>query len=194
MRKKERIWKRLNPDEENAVDAWLLAMGSTVAAMAASTFLWTWILKERAAVSAGFDGLWLKAVAGSFLAALVPLLVFMYRKADSLFRTAEKRQSGAGLFRTAPVEMSERTLSEDLASKLAQEKAVVPGGHIVTAILRDGQRIPNVFVRNRREILGVYERTELGFSAVDVVDLEVVNKEELPVYAEEKWLRVDGIK
>ena len=100
MRKKEQIWKRLNDDQEKSVDAWLTGVGIFIGAFVTSSFLWALVLKDRIVPNTpGLDPLWLKAVFSSWLVILIPLLVWMYRSADSIFRIANERQTREPAFR-----------------------------------------------------------------------------------------------
>ena len=212
MRKKERIWKRLNCDQEKAADAWLLGMGIFIGLLIASAFFWSLRYASRSAVkSGGLDPLWTKSVAGTWLFLALPFLVLMYRKADRIFKSAAGRRTQAGplrdssrisnaggaerigagpKFRTCFMEKEKRLLPGRLAQKLKNVPTPLPQGHVVTLRLKDGRLVPHVFVLNLSEILGVYGRTEPGFEAADIEDVEPVS--EFPAYEEEKWLRLDG--
>ncbi len=191
MRQKERIWKRLNTDEERAVDAWLAALGYFILLVAGGAVFWTAIFRERLARGGGFDMAWLKAVLATWLLGLVPGLVFMYRQADRIFRAASERQ-GARRYRKTPVPRAARLLDGRLARRLADFKETLPGAYVVTAVLSDGRRVPHVFVRKGGEILGVYDRGELGFRGSDVADVLPMGASDLIPYEEDRWLRVDG--
>ena len=194
MRKKEQIWKRLNDDQEKAVDAWLAGMGIFIGLLIASSFLWSVVLKERilAHPSGSFDPLWVKAVFGSWLFILIPFLILMYRKADQIFKNAVDRQTYVPRFRSAYFEQSKRLLPEAIADKVKAIPPTLRGGHVVTAVLRDGRRIPHVFVVNTQEIIGLYDKTSLDFDAKDVVDIEKIDPSDLPAYDETRWIRLDG--
>jgi hypothetical protein len=190
MRKKEQIWKRLNDDQERAVDIWLLTMGLFIAALVAAALLWSWVFRG-AIGDPGFNGGWAKAVFGSWLVVLLPFLVFMYKQADNLFTTAQARQ-GEPRFRTAFVERERRLLPPSLAGRLKGVKPTLPNGHLVAITLKSGERIPAVFVAQGEEILGIYDRPSFDFSAQDIVDLELSSEKDLALsFQEEKWLRLD---
>lgn len=195
MRKKEQIWKRLNEDQESAVDAWLGAMGLWVLGLVASALFWSFRFKERILIphGTGLDAGWAKAVFASWLVTLIPFLAVMYRKADQLFKTAVIRQTGGSAsYRRVFVEKSSRRLPRILADRLRKIPSTLPKGHVVHARLRDGRRIPHVFVLNAEEILGLYDRTELDFDPRQIVEIEPVPCDELPPYEESRWLRLDG--
>jgi len=192
MRKKERIWKRLNVDQEKAVDAWLTAMGFFIGFLIASCFFWTW--KYRDAIAApGLDGGWIKAVFGTWLAGVMPLLVLLYRKADSIFKNAVARQNAEGpCFRTAFVARDKRLLAEGLQARLRAVPPVLQDGHLVHAHLADGRVIPHVFVLGASEVIGLYDQTVMDFEASQIVNVEPLGPEEIPAYEEALWLRLDG--
>ncbi|MBI3312804.1 MAG: hypothetical protein HYZ83_01025 [Candidatus Omnitrophica bacterium] len=192
MRKKEQIWKRLNWDQERAVNAWLLGMGTFVGLLILSCFFWSLALKGQIHqnVSQGFNSVWAKAVFGSWLLLLMPFLIFMYRKADQIFKDATIRQTQTGpKFRTVFVEKAKRRLPEKVAGKIKNFPSMFHEGYLMNLILKDGRKIPHVFIVNN-EILGVYDRLELGFNAEDVSDIEPLEK--IPNYEESKWLRLDA--
>ncbi len=192
MRKKEQIWKRLNQDEEKAVDAALKGMGVFLGLFVAAAFGWSFFFYPRIMESAGrFDGLWLKAVFGSWLALMLPFLVLLYKKADLIFKAAVARQNAAGpKFRTAFVERSKRLLRRDFVEKLKKSPQTLDKGQIVEVTLTDGRKIPNVFVLNRSEILGLYDYPEFCFDTSQIQNVELMT--DLPVYEENRWLRLDG--
>ncbi len=195
MRKKEQIWKRLNQDQENAVDTWLSAMGIFIGLLLAVAIFWSFRFKSRilADISNGPDPLWLKAVLVSWLVLLIPFLIVMYRRADAIFKTAVARQTGAvPQSRKLFVERSRRVLPAGIREKMERLPATLPKGHVVTLILKDGRRIPHVFVLNSTEILGLYDRADMGFEAQQILDVEPVPSDGLPAYEETKWLRLDG--
>ncbi len=193
MRKKEQIWKRLNDDQEKVVDIWLLGMGIFVGFLVTSLFFWSFIFKDRlAAHAAALDRGWAKAVFASWLLLLIPLLIWMYRMADILFRSAAARQTYEPGYKSIFVETSKRLLPENLSEKLKKEPFTLPKAHVVTLMLKNGAQIPHVFVMNAREILGIYDRETMDFSAGDITDLKVACKDELLPYEETRWLRLDG--
>lgn len=191
MRKKEQIWKRLNRDQERSVDAWLASMGSFIGLFIASSLAWSYFYRQRIP-EPGFDLKWAKAVFGTWLALTVPFLILMYRRADEIFKTAVSRQTGKPVHSGIFIEKSKRLLPAEMAEKIAKTRPVLANGHLITAVLKDGSRVPNLFVVNEREILGVYDRSALGFQPQDVVDVEVMEPEHLPAYVESRWLRLDG--
>ena len=191
MRKKEQIWKRLNDDQEKAVDAWLGGMSLFIGSLILSCLFWTVRYKQQVMESPALDEMWAKSVFGTWLVLLLPFLVMMYRQADRLFKTAEERQLYTPRFKIQSVDEAKRQLSESLKKKIKAIQPALPGGHIVTAILSNGKKIPHVFIYQGREVLGVYDR-ELDFSLADIIDFEPIPLDNLPAYEETKWLRLDG--
>ena len=194
MRKKEQIWKRLNQDEERAADAWLAAMALFIGLLIVSSLGWSFVYRRSLGTfsTRGLNSDWAKAVFGTWIFLLLPFLVWMYRKADQIFKAAVIRQKVTGpVFRTLFVEKSKRLLPEKIAKTIQAVPPMLPKGHVVTLRLKDGTQVPHVFVLNSCEILGVYDRQEWGFEARDVVAVEVAG-ETLPAYEESKWLRLDG--
>jgi hypothetical protein len=195
MRKKEQIWKRLNQDQEKAAEAWLQAMGMFIGLLIISGLGWCLyyrpLLTDRTA--GGLNHEWAKAVFGTWLFLLLPFLIWMYKKTDEIFKSAVARQmQSKPKFKTDFIPKASRLLSATIAAKIRSMKTTLAGGHVVTLTLQDGTKISDVFVLNSSEILGVYNRSELGFEASDIVDVELIPAEKLPPYDESKWLRLDG--
>ncbi len=193
MRKKEQIWKRLNDDQERAVDAWLLGMGLFLGLLVVSSLGWSVALKDRILSKpvGVLEPLWVKAVFGSWLVFLIPFLIVMYRQADNIFKTAVERQIYNPRYKRVFIESSRRQLPENIVNRLKNIESTIPGGHLVEIRLRNGKKIPYVFIYNSREILGVYDREDLGFSIRDIDGFEVMDKKGLPAFIETKWLRID---
>jgi hypothetical protein len=194
MRKKEQIWKRLNQDEEQAVDAWLLAMGIFIGLLVSSMAVWSYVYRERIGTpGVSWNRDWVKAVMTTWLVFLLPFLAWMYRRADEIFRHAMERQQARGpKFRTMHVTQAKRKLPVSLAQKLETMAPTLGRAHLLTAGLKDGRRIPHIFVMNGSEILGVYDRETFDFEAADIETIELMDPAALPAYDESKWLRLDG--
>lgn len=191
MRKKEQIWKRLNDDQEKAVDAWFQGMSILIAALVADTLFWS--LRMREAVTApGLDRLWIKNAGGMWLVALVPLSILMYRRADVIFRRANQRQNYSPGYQRTTVPIERRTLTPEISDQLKKFPETLPHGYVVTVTLKDGRTIPHVFIKYRREIAGVYARNELGFEPLDIRSVEPTKVEDWPAIDESRWLRFDA--
>jgi len=194
MRKKERIWKRLNYDQERAADLWLAGMALYIGVLIFSSFLWSLVFKSKLHLEGGgLHGPWLKAVLASWLCALIPFLIIMYRKADTLFKEAHQRQTHYGpQFKSTLIEKSARQLPADIEKQISNFPEMLENGRIVTLRLKDGREVHNVFVINSREIIGLYDCPAMDFSAKDVVEARAVLDSQLPQYEETRWLRLDG--
>ena len=196
MRKKEEIWKRLNDDQEKAVDAWLLGMGIFIGLLAASCLFWTFQFKFK--LQEAFGGQWMKAVLVSWSLILLPFLVFLYLKADRIFKEAVIRQTGHPAFQSFFIEKSRRLLPPRLVENLKPFKEAMPNGHVVNAILEDGGKIPYLFIKDSKEVAGVYDEKGtarelflLGFDVKNIVALESLDLGQLPPQEESRWIRFD---
>ena len=69
----------------------------------------------------------------------------------------------------------------------------IEGGHLVNVLLKDGRKIPHVFISGREEILGIYDHTEMPFEAADIHDIEVPDPSQTPAFLTTQWLRLDGV-
>jgi len=195
MRKKEQIWKRLNQDQEKAVSAWLLGMGIFIGMLIASALGWSIIFRDSLGQNkeGGLNLDWVKAVIGTWLFLLLPFLVFMYRKADAIFKSAEERQIPKGpLFQSTFVEKSKRMIPETLRRKIEAVPPILGKGHIAHLRLRDGSNVSHAFILNASEILGLYDRKDFDFNVQDIEDVELIDQDHLVAYEEAKWLRLDG--
>lgn len=191
MRKKERVWKRLNHDQEKAADLWLSGMAVYIGVLIVSSFVWCFVFRAHLYSSPGLYGPWIKSVLATWLAALIPFLVMMYRKADALFKEAHARQTQkTPKFRGVLVEKKDRLLSSEVEAQIAALPETLENGTLVTLRLRDNREIEHVFVINFREIVGLYAREEMDFKAADVVSAYAPEK--MPEFDEALWLRLDG--
>ena len=190
MRKKEQIWKRLNDDQERAVDAWLLGMGIFIGSLVVSSIGWSLVFSAKLhRETTGIDGGWAKAVFGTWIAVLIPFLILMYRKADDIFQTANSRQTYEPNYRKIFVPLEQRLLPDALARQIQAQKPILPNGHLAQLRLKNGQTVPNVFIVKGREIVGIYDREGFDFAMSDITALEPAG--EIPVFEESRWLRLD---
>lgn len=194
MRKKEQIWKRLNDDQEKAVDAWLLGMGIFIGLLVASSLGWSVVFKEKILLkeSAAIHPLWVKAVFGSWLVFLIPFLIMMYRQADNIFKTAVQNQTYTPRHKVMSIPQKSRLLPEGLVNRLKNIEFTIQNGHLIDLTLKDGRKIPNVFVFKGHEIMGIYERESLDFEVSQIEDFKCVDKAKLPAFDESKWLRFEA--
>ena len=64
---------------------------------------------------------------------------------------------------------------------------------IVSEVVKLFTITENVFVLERREIVGLYDADTMPFSVNDIAELIPADLDRLPVFKTEKWLRLDGI-
>ncbi len=175
---------------------WVVWICLTIGSFFVATAVWTpFIARHFGSIHDSRNSvLWIVAVFGTWMAILLPLIVAMYHKVDKAYEDARMaREKAAMKFRSVFVERSRRLLSEKLKEKLEGRPETIEGGHLVAVLLRDGRKIPNVFVAHREEILGIYDFTEMPFEASEIVGLEVTDPGELPVFFMSNWLRLDGV-
>jgi glucan phosphoethanolaminetransferase (alkaline phosphatase superfamily) len=188
MRKKEQIWKRLNYDQESAVDLWLRLMAGLVAVWIVETLFWTWRFRTSDTWI-----LWLRAILASYLASFIPFLIFAYQKAEVLFQKASIRQLAKETsFKRQFVARNKRCLPQHFQKRLQSLPETLPGGHVVTVSLKNGRAIPHVFIYKTREVLGLYNVPSFDWSVSDIQEMSVIQPDQLPPYEESKWMRLDG--
>ena len=201
IRAKERYWNRLSQDDETNVTWWIGWMALTIASFFASVGFWTWFFAKNGAnvQNSAAAAKWVFAVFGTWMVALLPLIVIMYQKVDRAYEKARLRREEAETSqskraKTLYVHPSERALRDPLIQKLKQIPPTLKrgrqAGHLVTAVLKDGRKFENVFVVNRSEVLGIYGYDQLPFEVKEISDLEPAEK--FPAFSEENWLRLDG--
>lgn len=190
MRKKEQIWKRLNEDQERSVNAWSLGMGTFIGLLIAVCFSWSLLLRDAVQIP-GLDARWVKNVFSTWLLLLIPLFFYMYRQADRIFLKAHERQTYTPRYKNFYVEPAKRLLPKAIIEKLKKIPETLPQAHVVHALLKNGQTMPNVFIKFRREIAGIYDQETLSFEASEIIDIEPVDSAKLAGFEETRWLRVD---
>ena len=191
-----------SPPRQSSVVWWVVWILLTILSFFVSAHFWTWFIAERVGSmrKPGVPILWVAAVFGTWMVLLIPLIVVMYNKVDKAYEEARIRREMQLLkqaqrtipFKSIYVEESKRLLNKHLAKKLRKFPKVIKRGYLVTAILRDRKRIENVFVADKKEILGVYGLDTLPFGVNEIVDLEPANLDQLPDFKIENWLRLDG--
>ena len=202
IRARERYWNRLSPADETNVTWWIGWIALTIAAFFASAGFWSWYFAKGGGnmQDPGAAGRWVFAVFGTWMVALLPLIVVMYQKVDRAYENARLAREAGEIKRPVPrsvyVDPSKRQLGEKLVQKLKEVPPTLKRGrlqgHLVHAILKDGRRYENIFVVNRNELLGIYGCVELPFEAREIADLEPAAPEKLPAFNESDWLRLDG--
>ena len=202
IRAKERYWNRLSQEDETHVTWWIGWIALTIATFFASAGFWTWYFARGGGniQDPGAGGRWVFAVFGTWMIALLPLIVVMYQKVDRAYEKARIRREENETKKAGPktvyLDPEKRRLEESLVRKLKQLPATLKrgrdSGHLVTAVLRDGRKFQNVFIANRTEILGIYGYNDLPFEVREIVALEPVDLSQSPSFSEENWLRLDG--
>ena len=201
IRAKERYWNRLSQDDETNVTWWIGWMALTIASFFASAGFWTWFFAKNggSVQNSATAQKWVFSVFGTWMVALVPLIVIMYQKVDRAYEKARLRREEAESSqqkraKTLYLDPSQRTLRDPLVQKLRQIPPTLKrgrqAGHLVTVVLKDGRKFENVFVVNQSEVLGIYGYDRLPFEVQEIADLQPAEK--FPVFSEENWLRLDG--
>ena len=203
MQKKEKVMGHMDQEDEATVTWWLIWIGLTIGSFFLSVWFWTPFIAERlgSIKEANNSLIWVIAVFGTWLVALTPLMIFMYHKVDKAYEKARIAREARGekpqridsvKIRAILVPESKRRISKDLFNQLKNVPPTVKSGHLITAILKDGRRIENVFIARRTELLGVYDQTELSFEANDIVSFEPTDLTHPPDFTQKVWLRLDG--
>ena len=189
-------------NEPSTVGWWIGWIALTIASFFVSCYFWTGVIARHAGNmdKPGVPILWVAAVFGSWMVLLVPLIVIMYNKVDKAYedarlaRESTQYQKAKENFKinSILIEESERELKKELSIKLRRYPETNKRGHLVIATLNNGQKIPNVFVLDRKEVLGIYGVREVLFKISDIVDMEPVAMDQIPDFKTEDWLRLDG--
>ncbi len=188
--------------DSSTVGWWLGWITLTIISFFISCYFWTGFIAKHVGGmdKPGVPILWVSAVFGSWMVLLVPLIILMYTKVDKAYEDARiarentqlEKSKGEFKVRGVFIEESHRMLKKELAGKLKKYPETIKRGHLVTAILHDGQKIPNVFIRDKKDVLGVYGAKTLSFNIQDIMDIEPVALEQIPNFKAEEWLRLDG--
>ena len=189
--------------KDSTVLWWIGWIVLTILSFFVACFFWTGFIADHVGAMSkqGVPVIWVASVFGSWMILLIPLIIVMYNKVDRAYEDTRIAREGAkekllrnefGV-RSIYVDEAERRLSKELTQKLNIFPEAIKKGHLVTALLRDGREIENVFVFNKTEILGIYDRAEMPFSASDIADIRPADLDKLPVFESQKWLRLDGV-
>ena len=201
MKKKETVMGHMDKQDESTVTWWLIWISLTIGSFFLAVWLWTpFIAKHFGSIkNPGVTLLWVISVFGTWLVVLIPLMIFMYRKVDQAYEDARiKRETRLEKFKDPVkikavfVEESKRRIPKTLTQKLKAVPNTIKGGHLVTAVLKDGRRIEHVFIANRQIILGVYDQLGFSFDARDIADVELTDLTHPPDFTQKMWLRLDG--
>lgn len=203
MKKQESAMFQTQNEEETTISWWLVWIGMTIGSFFLAAWFWTPFLASRlGSIKESANALiWIVAVFGTWLIALTPLMIFMYRKVDQTYEKAriakEKKSDGIQTIGNAKVKFihvphQKRILSKDVSMQLANQPFALENGHLVTVKLKNGKSIPNVFIQNRSELVGVYDQTELTFQASDVIAIELTDLNQTSNFTDKVWLRLDA--
>ena len=189
-------------DGQSTVLWWIGWILLTILSFFISCYFWTGFIARHVGgmEKPGVPILWVTAVFGSWMVLLVPLIIVMYSKVDKAYEDARivresaafKKAQDSFRIKSISLEDSKRRLSDGLQKKLKKIPRAIKHGHLVTVRLRDGKKFENVFVRDNRDVLGIYGLDRLPFEIGDIVDLEPADLDALPNFKEEGWLRLDG--
>lgn len=176
---------------------WVGWITLTIVSFFAAAAFWTPVIaKYLGSVRESRNAIiWVIAVFGTWMIFLVPLIIVMYQKVDKVYEDARlRREDNANRFRSILVSEEKRRIPAHLSQKLTGLAPTVNGGHLVNVTLQNGSRVPNVFISECREVLGVYNVRELTFEPKDIRDLELVDMNAPPAFLTTSWLRLDGIQ
>lgn len=193
----------LQKDVQNTVFWWVGWITLTIVTFFAAAWFWTGIVARHVGTMdvPAARYIWVGAVFGSWALLLVPLVILMYNKVDKAYEDARIGRETAAFekaknefhVRSVRIEDQDRLLAKELTQKLKTHPAAVNRGHLVTAVLKDGRRIDNVFVLDRKDVLGVYGIDKMTFAVKDIVDVVPADLDKIPPFETEGWLRLDGV-
>jgi len=175
---------------------WILWITATIVSFFIAHAVWTpWIAEHFGSIRETKTALiWVLAVFGTWMMILFPLIIVMYQKVDKAYENARmRREEQANQFRSISVDRSKRLIRRNLRGKLKGQPESIEGGHLVNVTLNNGAAYSNVFISKGEEILGIYDQTEMPFTAEEIEDVELVNMNEPPFFVSNKWLRLDGV-
>ncbi len=175
---------------------WIGWIVLTILSFFAAVAIWTPVISQRfgSIHQTRTAVLWVTAVFGTWMVILIPLMIVMYQKVDKAYEDARlRRENAQKRFRSLLIEKSKRIVPNEVSEKLHSIQETIAGGHLVTAVLKDGRRIANVFITNRKEILGIYDASEMTFEGKDIVSVEITDMTHPPHFSLPQWLRLDGV-
>ena len=188
---------------DNTVLWWIGWITLTILTFFAASWFWTGFIAEHVGSmdKRGVQVLWVASVFGTWMILLVPLIIVMYNRVDRSYEDSRirKEEAAQSARRAAsgisfdPISEENRQLGPELVKKLKTMPWTIKRGHLVTASLKDGRRIENVFIVDRQEVVGVYGHEKAPFrSASDIADLQAADENKIPAFKTEQWLRFDG--
>ena len=203
MKKKETVMGHMDKQDESTVTWWLIWISLTIGSFFAAVWFWTPFIAERfgSIRNSSTSILWIIAVFGSWLVALIPLMIFMYYKVDKAYedvrirrelKTQKQPYKDPVKIKAVYLEPAKRKLSQTVIQKLRKFPRTIQNGHLMTVTLNDGRKIEHVFISDQKELLGVYNQQDLTFQAQDIVDLEPTDMTHPPDFTQKIWLRLDG--
>ena len=201
MKQKEKVMGHMDRQDETTVTWWLIWISLTIGSFFLAVWFWTpFIASHFGSIKNPTNALlWIIAVFGTWLVALTPLMIIMYRKVDKAYEDARiRRELRAEKFKD-PVKIKaifvqepRRRLPKTLTAQLKKQPQTIKGGHLITAILKDGRKIEHVFIAQGKELLGIYDQEELTFQADDIASFELTDLTHPPDFTQKTWLRLDG--
>ncbi len=201
MKKKETVMGHMDKQDESTVTWWLIWISLTIGSFFLAVWFWTPFIAARfGSIKNPITSLlWVIAVFGSWLIALIPLMILMYHKVDKAYEDARiRRELRAEKFKDPVkikavfIEESKRQLPKTISDRLKKTPQTIKGGHLITALLKDGRKVPHVFIARGKEILGVYDQEELLFQPSDITNFELTDLTHPPDFTQKIWLRLDG--
>ena len=203
MKKKETVMGHMDKRDESTVTWWLIWIALTIGSFFAAVWFWTpFIAKHFGSVrNSSTSLLWVIAVFGSWLVALIPLMILMYNKVDKAYEDARIRRELRAQktndkdpvkIKALYLEPEKRKLSREVAEQLKKFPRTIKNGHLVTATLKDGRKMEYVFISDQKELLGVYDQQDVTFQGQDIVKLEPTDLTHPPDFTQKIWLRLDG--
>lgn len=188
---------------QSAVFWWLGWITLTILSFFIACYFWTGFIAKHVGTmdEPGVALLWVAAVFGSWMVLLVPLIVLMYNKVDRSYedariaREASEYKKAREYFKVRSISIPEenRQLSKALRDKLKKAPTAINRGHLVTVVTKAGQKIDNVFILDRQQVLGIYDATTMPFKVEEVADLIPANLDQIPRFESRRWLRLDGV-
>ncbi len=203
MKKKETVMGHMDKRDESTVTWWLIWISLTIGSFFAAVWFWTPFIAERfgSVRNSSTSLLWVIAVFGSWLVALIPLMILMYNKVDKAYEDARIRRELRAQktndkdpvkIKALFLEPENRKLSREVAEQLKKFPRTIKNGHLVTATLKDGRKMEYVFISDQKELLGIYDQQNITFQGQDIVKLEPTDLTHPPDFTQKIWLRLDG--
>ncbi len=192
----------MNKQSDQSVLWWIGWITLTIVTFFAASYFWTGFISSHVGSmdQKGVPLLWVAAVFGTWMILLVPLIVVMYNKVDRAYEEARirrekisesSRREASGI-KFVSIPESERLLRASLVKKIKKMPWTIKRGNLVTATLKNGQRVKNVFVLDREQVVGVYGHEKAPFRVSDIMDVNEAPEDSWPKFETDKWLRLDG--